>query len=86
MNTLYLKIRKKISHTNKPGGGGRHLYSQDSGRQRQIGLSEFKFSLGYIRFNLSKRKTEGSHAFNTNTVEVETEVIWLSGERNIKEN
>ena len=61
--------------------GGRHLYSQDSERQRQIDLCEFKFSLGYIRFNLSKREIEGSYA---NTVEVETEVILLSRERDIK--
>ena len=48
--------------------------------------------MGYLRFNLSKREAVntkvgellGSNTFISSTREVETELMWLGGERNIR--
>ena len=60
----------------------------------EVDLCEFKDTLGYMRLNLSKRETEltqrwsqhlGSHNFDPSPREVETGVIWLDGERNVRQ-
>ena len=51
-------------------------------------LCEFKAILDYMRLNLSKSETELTYdpsTLNPNIREVETEVIWLGGGRNIRQ-